>query len=559
VYYITTCLAKARSTLSTMSTTPSPPATASITNLPMELALRYMSYLSSPDLLSLAQTTKALYPISLEAAYTWVKISACEGPDIKYNRSHRRVIALTMALLQDPSLARRVTSLDLDLMPHNYEGVFERVMPGRSQDRTVEEERLYDSVVETVEGYTDYRDWIWQGNIVGWTYLLFILTPNLETLHLGNGYGVFVENWRTWMYDYRDTDKMKRQRRWEVQLGMRERQIWDGVRGVYNPFTTTLERDRSEPGGCHQRNHMLAVLPGLRSVRHVHLGDDLQPSWEWMTLPSLRSYSHVNIQKKHDRWLRDGKQTSRMQVLRTNMPTSTTEDVLDQALSDPPFCNFPSLRAVYISLVTKSNFPSTQGCLNLSVDRSRQLTRPFKRLLPLAPTLEILEMRILEGTDAEGSMIDESPITQLQQFTALKHLGLPAYILTSQWSVTALEDLGLQEYLLTKLWFASDLPLDPCREYLLPIEMLPPNLEVLSVFANGDNPRLSPESRNIPYADALGKIARNVLDGREHVRELRCIRIDHARLGAGESALLPLEELQEAGIRIEAIEAVQAL
>ncbi|KAJ4356715.1 uncharacterized protein N0V89_004751 [Didymosphaeria variabile] len=524
-------------------------AMAHLVNLPTELALEYMSYLDSPDLFELAQTTRKLRYAALEAAYSHIKISQCQGPDFKHNRSHRRVVKLTTTLLQNPDVAKKVTSLDLDLMPYNYIEKFEPLMSDNERGRTTEEKRLYDLVVKTVSRYTKHRDWIWQGNIVGWTYLFFIITPSLETLRLGNGYGVFVDEWRRWIYDFRDTNAIVNQSRDQsrARQGLWQVQHWDGIRGIHKHW----DRSHKWTGDLReesQQDHMLAALPGLRSATHVYLADDLRPSWEWMTLPGLQTYKHSDILKNHKGardqvstiqalWPED--QTSQTQELRTNMSIYTAEDINGRRLYDPPLSHFPYLKAMYISLITKEKRRRSQGCIVVPVaSYMRELRFPFMRLLPLAHTLEALEMRIVEGQHMKkgGLPLFVSPITQLQHFTRLKELGVPAYVLTAQW------------------WQRNDG--NPITQNILPVEMLPPGLEVLTIFLNGEGLPDRDEARkygNMPYCEAVAKVMRDVLRWREHVLDLRCIRIDYTEFESGPSALLPLGELEEAGIQVEAL------
>ncbi|KAL1606285.1 hypothetical protein SLS60_003687 [Paraconiothyrium brasiliense] len=523
---------------------------AHLANLPTELALDYMSYLDSSDLFSLAQTTKKLRDAALGAAYSHIKISVCQGPDFKHNRSHRRVVKLTTTLLQSPNLAKKVTSLDLNLMPYNYIDKFEPLMSDNQWGRTTEEKRLYDLVVKTVANYTEYRDWIWQGNIVGWTYLLFIITPSLETLRLGHGYGVFVDEWRRWIYDFRDANAIidPLRDRSRARRGLWQVQHWDGIRGMHKHW----DRSHKWTEDVHeeqQQHHKLAALPGLRSVKHVHLADGLRPPWEWMTLPSLQTYEHSGILKNHwprthDKvstiqalWPED--QISQMQELRTNMSIYTAEDRNGQPLCDPPFSHFPYLKTVHISLITKEERPHMRGCLVVPMEsHMREYAYPFMRLMPLAPTLEVLEMRLAEGQHVKkgGLELFMQPITELQHFTRLKKLGVPAYLLTAQ------------------CWRRSDG--HAIAANVLPIEMLPPNLEVLTIYLNGEGVADKQEAReygNMPYCEAVEKVMRDVLRWREHVLDLSRVRIDYAEFDGGPSAILPLEELEAAGIQVEAL------
>jgi hypothetical protein len=49
----------------------------------------------------------------------------CAGLNVRHNQSRHRITKPTTALPWGPSLTARVTSLDLELMPHIHEGVSE--------------------------------------------------------------------------------------------------------------------------------------------------------------------------------------------------------------------------------------------------------------------------------------------------------------------------------------------------------------------------------------------------------------------------------------------------
>lgn len=510
---------------------------ARLTNLPTELALAYMGYLSSSDLYALALTTKALRDAALDAAYRHITILPCERPDRKYNHSHRRIVKLTITLLRNPTLANKVTSLDVDLVHHDYEGIYKPLMSDAIYFRSAADRRLIDLAAEVAGPYTQHRDWICQGNVVGWTYLLFIIVRNLAVLRLGPGFGVFVEDWRDRMYDY-DRDDCDS----EELVGP---YVWDGIRGMY---VRRRWRPLDDPRQAQPRDHVLAHLPGLRSVRHVQLDGAGSPSWEWLTLPSLRSYSHGDMARLHVNWREDRERTvqalwpencvSNIRTLYTTMPT-----VHDRPRGfDPPFSQFPHLKTVYINLVIRTDRPivpfSGLGAELGIFTVWGEPRRPFQRLSALAPTLESLDVRLADGPEVEMHIVREQ-ITELHEFARLKHFGIPACVLTSK-----VDD--------------SEDELELRAGKLLPIEMWPPCLETLSIFANGKGMRLGLGDRIMPYGDALSETMSEILGRRYEVLSLRYLRVDFVSLDAEALARLPLEELQGVGIGVENILPVPA-
>lgn len=531
---------------------------ATFTDLPTELALGYMCHLDSPDLFALALTTRMLSDTAISALYISPKIPNHEEPNHNYNRSHCRVLKLTIALLQNPKLARGVTGLDLDQMHYNYEGLFKPLMPRSRHDRSAAEQRLYDLAAENIAPYTEHRDWIWQGNIVGWTYLLFAITPNLETLRLGSGHRIFVEEWWDWIRDCRDTEEQQRER--ELHDLFSERKIerhWDDIRGVQRYWPRDGGHN-SYPLGRQEYEHMLAALPALRSVQHICLGAGTRPPWEWLTLPSMRSYEHSNMLQNDSRfrdrpstiralWPED--QISHIRCLRTSMSTMTPEDDNGYPLFDPPFENFPYLRALYIDLITFEDRPSIRGGVVTSLESSfGMFHRTFKRLAALAPILEVLEIRPVEGIQTLGAY-GGPPITQLPHFTRLTQLGVPAYILTTE----CLERMR------------NPLVMIGATRMLTP-DVFPPNLKVLSIFPNGDDDT-APRTYNyrLTCSEAVNKVLRNILDWREYALNLRCIRVDYTKRSvdavADETRLFTelVLALKEDGIRVEDIERPKTL